>query len=345
MNELGYAVGRMQVGGEWHAFAWIPEGNPHGLAPGVHDLHDQAAHESIARKINENGFAVGESTLGEGGTHAIEWTPIPLGSTGPFFELRDLGSLGGGQGFSSANDVNDSGWICGATDHTTSHLFPFIEDGVTMTRLQARGCNAAACAINSWNDVVVYGDTADCLPCWTGGCGLGYPCYRRDPRVFLNSAPNAHAIAVLPEFGLAGQFEFCQGEDINDLSLVAGYGNFVPDNCEVNALLWRPLFPGSPSYSLQRLGVLESGRDTFAYSLNDFEVVVGTSRRAFGSDIAWVHEPAVGFRRLEDQIGLLGTNSTWEICDARDITNSGVIVGTGRRHPNSKWVAVMLLPL
>ena len=79
---------------------------------------------------------------------------------------------------------------------------------------------------------------------------------------------------------------------------------------------------------LTDLGTLAGGRQSAAHAINDSGQVVGASESAAGPQRAFLYSGGV----LRDLNTLISTSSGWHLSEARDINNSGVIVGIGLRN-------------
>ncbi len=60
INNNNEVAGTMIVGGDRHAFVWLPAPN-HGLSAGLIDLHDAGDDTSRAHAISDNGYVVGQA--------------------------------------------------------------------------------------------------------------------------------------------------------------------------------------------------------------------------------------------------------------------------------------------
>lgn len=78
--------------------------------------------------------------------------------------------------------------------------------------------------------------------------------------------------------------------------------------------------------SMTDLGVLTGGSESWAFGINDSDVVVGTSDTTGGVYRAFVWDSVNGLRNLNN---LLPTGTGWTLIRATDINNHGSIVGFG----------------
>ena len=75
--------------------------------------------------------------------------------------------------------------------------------------------------------------------------------------------------------------------------------------------------------SLVDLGTLPGGRQSAAHAINDSGHVVGASETAAGTQAAFLDSSGV----LSDLNTLIPASAGWHLAEARDINNSGTIVG------------------
>ncbi|MCC6781438.1 MAG: DUF3466 family protein [Planctomycetes bacterium] len=123
VNDLGQVVGtttRYSTLGYGRAFVWTQ-------AAGMVNLGTLGGSASYAYAINRHGLVVGESFVSSGGRRAFAWQ---AGAA-----MRDLGALPG-HAWSTANDVNEHGQICGVSaDLGFAAPHAFRIDGTAMVDL------------------------------------------------------------------------------------------------------------------------------------------------------------------------------------------------------------------
>ncbi len=90
--------------------------------------------------------------------------------------------------------------------------------------------------------------------------------------------------------------------------------------------------------SMSDLGVLTGGTESWAFGLNDSNVVGGTSNVTGGAFHAFVWDSTNGMRDLNN---LISGSSGWTLTRATDIDNNGFITGWGT-NPSSKTRAFLL---
>ena len=133
--------------GAAHAFLWRP-------GEGMKDLGPGPRRFSLAYGINDRGDVVGEANFESGITHAFLWTKAAP-------HLRDLGTLGGSFGASSARDISDAGVIVGwsSTPTGVSHAVLYDPAGGTIDLGTLGGTFSIAWGINNSREVVGMSET------------------------------------------------------------------------------------------------------------------------------------------------------------------------------------------
>ena len=76
---------------------------------------------------------------------------------------------------------------------------------------------------------------------------------------------------------------------------------------------------------LTDLGILPGGTQSYAYAINNLGQAVGASDSSAGAQRAVLFERGV----LRDLNGLIPASAGWLLTEAKDINDSGQIVGTG----------------
>lgn len=141
MNDAGSLVGTALVSGQQKAF--IYQNGGFTLLPSLGGL------SGGVRDINNSGVVTGGTYLADNfTTHAFRYNPAT--ST-----MEDLGTLGGAR--SSANAINDNGWVVGTSDLSTSNIYTraFVaRPGFGMFGLTLGGNFSAAYGINNAGKVV-----------------------------------------------------------------------------------------------------------------------------------------------------------------------------------------------
>ena len=248
---------------------------------------------SSARAITDHGAVVGSV-----GGVAFHYTP--------FQGMQSLGTLPGGTN-SSANDVNEAGWVVGTSNvgDYADHAFAYHPDsGMVELGLLPGGYSANASAINeagmvagssssdtTWNVAVTWDTTA--------------AVDTEDFRVVLGFLPG-------------GTDSLANG--INDRGQVVGRSSSVASWSR--AFLWTPdaVVGDAPASAMVDLGTLPGGDTAEAYGINNRGQVVGRS----SGDGFWGHaflwDPELGMRDLGTLVG--GTFS-----EARAINDRGQVVG------------------
>jgi probable HAF family extracellular repeat protein len=104
--------------------------------------------------------------------------------------------------------------------------------------------------------------------------------------------------------------------DINDSRQVVGYAQV--SSGENHAFLYQ-------AGRLTDLGTLPGGTQSYAYAINNLGQAVGASDSAAGAQRAVLFERGA----LRDLNGLIPAGAGWLLTEARDINDSGQIVGAG----------------
>src|SRR5437667_2873160 len=104
--------------------------------------------------------------------------------------------------------------------------------------------------------------------------------------------------------------------DIDGWSQVVGYAHVRSG--ESHVFLYR-------AGRLTDLGILPGGTQSYAYAINNLGQAVGASDSSPGAQRAVLFERGV----LRDLNGLIPASAGWLLTEAKDINDSGQIVGTG----------------
>ena len=304
----------------------------------ITDLGSLGGTQTTPMSINNHGAIVGFADTVDGLTRAF------LYRRGQF---TDLGTLGGDDSF--AYRVNDNGLIVGRAQDLSGRFRAFVTtlSGGTLElrALDARvdGEFGAAVGINSVGDVIGYYTTSgphmsvrnriflyrnfrvEDLGTFGGEDGVavavndtgsvaGY--FSSEPhadyaqhRAFLFTGGNLVSIG-----SLGGQLTTAR--DLNNRDEVVGDGDAGPG--EHHAFLFS-------QGRLSDLGTLPGGRQSAAYGINERGEIVGYSEGRNGSARAMIVSGGV-MRDLND---LIPEGSGWVLTEARDINESGRIVGSG----------------
>jgi probable HAF family extracellular repeat protein len=90
--------------------------------------------------------------------------------------------------------------------------------------------------------------------------------------------------------------------------------------------------------TLVDLGTLPGGRQNAAHAINDSGHVVGASETGADTQAAFVFSSGV----LRDLNTLIPASAGWHLAEARDINNSGTIVGVGLRNGQQRAFRLVL---
>ena len=313
----------------------------------ITDLGTLGGSQSRAYGVNDLGQVVGESRTVTGDSHAFLWLPEP--AYGQPAGMNDLGTLGGA--VSAAFDINNNGIIVGRAETTDPTLFrAFLWDpGIgNMQELATPEGPAEALAINDFGEVagtgvdeigfsqafyrsaegtIVFFSTLVPGDFVSQGSGLGYAGN-------INFAGTTFFPAHAFKFG--GETGFIPLEDLGVESFVYGMnvlnqtvGSVVSDDWE-HAALWGFII------SLTDLGTL-GGTDSRAYAINDMSEVIGFADTTRDIQHAFVWQAGT----MTDLNDLLPPGANWQLEVARDINESGQIVGRGIA-PNGQMHAFLL---
>jgi probable HAF family extracellular repeat protein len=305
---------------------------------GVTDLGTLGGQRSVAFGIDKHGRVVGHAETASGSLHAF------LDVRGQLF---DLGTLGGRD--SHAYSINDLGVIVGRAQNAGGQYRPFVallagpmfDLGSLDQRLH--GPFSTLLATNNVDRVIGYYQTSgphaaarnrvfvyekgtitdlgtfggeDGIVSAINDFGQMVGSFGTDPhadysdrRAFLATGTTAIALPTL-----GGRVTMAT--DLNNLAQVVGY--YQVASGERRGFLYS-------GGVMQDLGTLPGGTQSFGYAINNLGEVVGSSGSASGNLRAFIYDGGV----MRDLNSLLPANSCWLLTEARDINDSGQIVGAG----------------
>ena len=317
----------------------------------ITDLGSLGGRHTTPMGINNRGAVVGFAATGDGFTRGFLYTG---GS------LIDLGTLGGEDSF--AYRVNDSGIIVGRAQDSTGRFHAFVTTLATgpiqLTSLdpQVDGHFGTAVGVNSLGDVIGYYTTAgehlsarnrifryrdfhvEDLGTFGGEDGVAVAVNDRGSVAgYFSSEPHADYAQHRSFLFSGGTFvaigslggRLTTARDLNNRDEVVGDGD--AGDGEHRAFL----FSGG---RLRDLGTLPGGRQSSAYAINERGDIVGFSEGSNSSARAVVIVNGV----MHDLNALIPAGLGWVLTEARDINDSGHIVGTGWR--NGEQRGFMLRP-
>jgi probable HAF family extracellular repeat protein len=259
------------------------------------DLGTFGGDESHAYRISDGGLIVGRAATMHG-----EFRPFVTSASGGPFDLSQLDARLKGM-FSTAVDINSAGYVVGYRqthgDHMAARRRAFIyRDSQVVDFGTFGGEDGIVAAINAAGQMVGYFGTEP------------HADYA-EHRGFLVDETG------LTDLGTLGG-RMTTPADINDSRQVVGYAQV--SSGENHAFLYQ-------AGRLTDLGTLPGGTQSYAYAINNLGRAVGASDSAAGAQRAVLFERGV----LRDLNGLIPAGAGWLLTEARDINDSGQIVGTG----------------
>jgi probable HAF family extracellular repeat protein len=300
------------------------------------DLGSLYSHNTYARKVNQSGQVVGDSTTASLYTHGFRWTKGAI---------TDLGSLFPNHSY--ARGINSQGHVVGISFESVTpnlsraHAFQWI-DG-TMTELAGLGGDTAAVAINDSDEIVGAAST---------------PANETRPVVWRKGA----IVDLNTEAGAGSGWQLASATAINNLGQIVGVGYFnglqrafvldhgvatdlgtLPGGAysqatAINNQGWvvgRSAKPGDVDHGVMwqdgtiiDLGKL-AGISAGVNDVNDLGQVVGSAPISVYGAAAflWQNGTMTDLNALIDP--LLPPNSGWILTEATAINNAGQIVGSG----------------
>ena len=302
------------------------------------DLGTLGGSQSVALGINRAGQVIGFSETADGRTHAFVYVKGAL---------LDLGTFGGDESY--AHRISDGGLIVGRARSSDGDFRPFVTSAggqpfdLSHVDTRLKGVFSTAVAVNSAGYVVGYRQThKDHM------AGRSRVFIYRDSRVVDLGAFGGQdgVVAAINAAGqLVGQFgtephadyadhhgflldesrltdlgslggRMTTPTDINDSSQVVGYAQVRSG--ENHAFLYR-------AGRLTDLDMLPGGTQSYAYAINNRGQAVGASDSSATAQLAVLFERG----EVRDLNRLIPAGTGWLLTQARDINDSGQIVGTG----------------
>ena len=312
INNFGEVVGYSETTAKQnHAFLYL-------VGTSLLDLGTLGGPDSYASRISDSGVLVGHAAIPDGRMRAF----IAVVGSSELFDLSSLDVRLDGP-YSTTSGINRAGQVVGYTytpggsgdthggKGVSKHAFLYSDHKITDLGTFG-GTDGFVTAINDSGQMIGY-FMPKSVP------GIAY----MPIRAFLYSSNK------LVELGTLGR-SVTTPTDINDLGQVVGYGQ-IPGG-RTHAF----------SYSggrMKDLATLAGGSQSYAYGINNSGHVVGASESADLTLHAFLYTEGV----MQDLNKLIPTNSGWLLSEARDINDSGQIVGVG--VANGQKRAFVLTPL
>ena len=259
------------------------------------DIGTFGGSESYAHRISDGGLIVGRASTAGG-----EFRPFVSFGTGLPFDLTHLDKRLAGV-FSTAVDVNGAGYLVGYRQTHKEHMaarrrvfiyrdFQVIDVGTF------GGEDGSVAALNTAGHLV---GTFSTEP---------HADYADHHGFFLDKK------GLIDLGSLGGRMT--TPTDMNDSDQVVGYAQ-VPSG-ENHAFLYH-------AGGLKDLGTLPGGTQSYAYAINTLGQAVGASDSSGGAQRAVLFDRGA----IRDLNALIPRGSGWTLTEARDINDTGQIVGTG----------------
>lgn len=321
------------------AMTW-PAPAPAQVAYAVYDLGVPAGpyDRTFARSVNDLGQVAGYSDLSTGAENfGFRHTP----SVG--FEPLGLppGAIGG---FSNPYGINAGGQVAGdvVIAGVGGRAFRWTA-GVGMVALPILpgSTTAHGYAINALGQVAgSSGTSAQSVARWSSAGtveSLGLPAGRISGAGYAINGPGQVVVTAVDSFGEARGYLYTDGAGYRDLGSLGGPRVEAWGINDAGQVVGSARLPGGPpnvthafvwsaASGMTDLGALPGGSFAQAYAINALGVLVGESETASAPRHAFVYRDGA-MRDLND---LIVPATGWTLEIAWDVSDSGLIVGTGR---------------
>jgi probable HAF family extracellular repeat protein len=310
VNENGWVVGQADQNGVRVGFVYH-DGQTFALPllPGGSD--------GLATSINSNNVICGECKNSSSVSRPVRWE---MDSNGDW-QITDLGTLAGGAGFGTATRINEGGQIVGYSTIVSGGRYEgFLWTAGSMTNIGTLGfagnfAYSQALGINGLGDV----------------SGFAYATLQ-GPEHGLFKAIDGRGMDVTPP----GQFGLAQWSNVNDSRVLGGYVSGTLTSGAFRPAIW------DAENGIQLLPLIDTIPEGYGYDINNDSSVVGTMFLLDPDPTLSIFLAFLSENGATSDLNTISTGLPGTLTEARDISNSGFIVGTAD-GPNGP-VAVLLTP-
>lgn len=257
-----------------------------------------------AVSVNSAGTIVGSCYDVNSVSRAVKWTRDMQGA----WQIEDLGTLDAGNGgFGVATRINEAGQIVGYCSVSVPGPYhACLWDGATKTDLGTLGFSgnfaySQALGINEAGDVT----------------GFAYAVLQGPEHGMYYTGGRGQDITPPDRFGLA------QWHNVNSSGMLGGY---ISSSNDTQGAFRPALYVDREGYTIVPL--IPGLTDGYGYDLNDDGVFVGTMFLPQPEPEPGIFRGFVYYRGETVDLGEVSTGLVGTLIEAKDISNSGLIVGT-----------------